>query len=132
MPASHNVHSPRTKDHFAQFALARSRARRYRPRLPGGNYAIVAAGSDWCSRKEGAVYVACSTQCFGRASLTDAFKSMGEMGFTKADVALTESGHHLKPSEVSADPAKAAQRLKSWPGVAPAAFHVEPAPELAQ
>lgn len=78
------------------------------------------------------MYVACSTQCFGRSTLTDAFKSMGEIGFTKADVALTESGHHLKPSEICADPAKAAQKLKSWPGVAPSAFHVEPAPELSQ
>jgi sugar phosphate isomerase/epimerase len=46
------------------------------------------------------------------------------MGFAKADIALTEGGPHLSPTDVANDPSKAAQMLKSWPGVTAAAFHV--------
>lgn len=71
------------------------------------------------------MYVACSTMCFARQPLAEALKSISEMGFTKVDVAICESGPHLKPSEVAADPSKAAQLLKSWPGIATSAFQVE-------
>lgn len=71
------------------------------------------------------MYVACSTLCFGSQSLSDALRSIGDMGFAKADIALTEGGPHLSPTEVAADPSKAAQMLKSSPGVSAAAFHVE-------
>ena len=52
------------------------------------------------------MYVACSTLCFGKQSLGEALKTIGEMGFTRADVAFCESGPHLKPSEVCADPSR--------------------------
>lgn len=71
------------------------------------------------------MYVACSTLCFGKQPLADALQSICEMGFTKVDVAICETGPHLKPSEVAADPSKAAQLLKSWPGIATSAFQVE-------
>lgn len=71
------------------------------------------------------MYVACSTLCFGKVPLTEALKSIGEMGFTKVDVAFRESGPHLKPSEVATDPSRAAQMLRTRPGVVPAAFHAE-------
>ncbi len=71
------------------------------------------------------VYVACSTHCFGQRSLNDALKTISEMGFTKADIAICESGGHIKPSEVAADPAKVAQKLRAWPGVAMSAFQVD-------
>jgi len=77
------------------------------------------------------MYVACSTLCFGKVPLTDALRSIGEMGFTKVDVAFRESGPHLKPSEVAADPSRAAQMLRARPGVVPAAFHAEFADGLA-
>src|SRR6185369_8268360 len=50
----------------------------------------------------------------------------------KADVAFRESGGHVKPSDVLADPARVAQRLRAWPGVAMAAFQVELAEGLSQ
>lgn len=71
------------------------------------------------------MYVACSTLCFGRVPFSEALRSIGEMGFTKVDVAFREDGPHLKPSEIAADPSKAAQVLKAFPGLAPAAFLVE-------
>jgi sugar phosphate isomerase/epimerase len=76
------------------------------------------------------VYVACSTLCFGKQPLGEALRAIGEMGFTKVDVAVTEGGPHLSPSEVAADPSKAAQILKTWPGISTAAFHVEFAHEI--
>jgi sugar phosphate isomerase/epimerase len=76
------------------------------------------------------VYVACSTLCFGKQPLGEALRAIGEMGFTKVDVAVTEGGPHLSPSEVAADPSRAAQLLKSWPGITAAAFHVEFAPGI--
>jgi sugar phosphate isomerase/epimerase len=70
------------------------------------------------------VYVACSTLCFGRATLPQALRTISELQFGKVDVALHEDGPHLKPSEVLADPARAAQLLRSAPSLAVAAFHV--------
>ncbi len=71
------------------------------------------------------MYISCSTLCFGKQPLGAALRSIGEMGFTKVDVAITEGGPHLSPSEVAADPSRAAQTLKMWPGITAAAFHVE-------
>jgi sugar phosphate isomerase/epimerase len=78
------------------------------------------------------MYVACSTLCFGMQPLEAALKSIGEMGFTKVDMAVTEGGPHLSPSEVAADPSRAAQMLKSWPGITVAAFNVELAHGISQ
>jgi sugar phosphate isomerase/epimerase len=50
---------------------------------------------------------------------------IGELGFSKVDVSIRETGPHLRPSEVAADTAKAVQKLRAGPGLAPAAFQVE-------
>jgi sugar phosphate isomerase/epimerase len=71
------------------------------------------------------VYVACSTLCFGRRSLEDALRSIGELEFSKYDLALYEHGRQLKPSEVVADVNHAAARLRHGPGLAPCAFWLE-------
>jgi sugar phosphate isomerase/epimerase len=70
------------------------------------------------------VYVACSSLCFGRYSLKDALHAISELRFQKVDLALHESGPHLKPSDVAADMNRAAQQLRKA-NVAYAAFHVE-------
>jgi sugar phosphate isomerase/epimerase len=70
------------------------------------------------------VYVACSTLCFARHSLEDTLRILGELRFTKFDAAIHENGRQLKPSEVAADVTLAANRLRSGPGLAPAAFSV--------
>src|SRR5436190_1168842 len=88
-------------------------------RLTGvGTRAVVKTGTcaalAWCRARGGiAVYVACSTLSFGKLSLEDALRTVREMRFTKADLAVHDDGPHLTPAEVAADPARAAQRLKA-------------------
>jgi sugar phosphate isomerase/epimerase len=70
-----------------------------------------------------AVYVACSTLCFAKLSLEDAFQAIREMHFQKADLAIHARGPHLTPAEVATDLGRTAQRLKAA-NLALAAFHV--------
>ena len=69
-----------------------------------------------------AVYVACSTLCFSGAPLDDALRSIREMNFAKADIAVREQGGHLKPSDLLGDLTKICQRIKAS-NVPVAAFH---------
>lgn len=69
--------------------------------------------------------VACSTLCFTSVSLTEAVKRMREMQFTHIDLSIHEAGPHLKPSELLADPARTAARLRAE-GLPYAAFHFVP------
>lgn len=71
------------------------------------------------------MYVACSTLCFARQPLERALRIIGELEFAKLDVAIHESGPHLRPSEVAADVARAAQAIRIGPSLTPAAFSVE-------
>ncbi|MFO0966343.1 MAG: sugar phosphate isomerase/epimerase [Gemmataceae bacterium] len=71
------------------------------------------------------MFVACSTQCFARHPLERTLRIIGELEFSKVDVAITESGTHLKPSEVAADVSLAAQKIRIGPSLTPAAFTVE-------
>jgi sugar phosphate isomerase/epimerase len=71
------------------------------------------------------MFVACSTLCFGRLSLEQAMRTIGELHFGKFEVAIHENGQHLKPSQVAADVQAAAARLRQGPGLSPAAFSVE-------
>ncbi len=71
------------------------------------------------------MFVACSTLCFGRFSLEHALRLVGELHFSKFDVAIHEHGCQLKPSQVAADVQAAAARLRYGPGLTPAAFSVE-------
>ena len=70
------------------------------------------------------MYVACSSLCFSRYSLAHALHTISELNFHKVDLALHESGPHLKPSDIQADLGRAAQLLRKA-NVAFAAFHVE-------
>jgi sugar phosphate isomerase/epimerase len=71
------------------------------------------------------VYVACSTLCFARYPLDQALRIIGELDFSKVDVAIHEKGPHLRPSEIAEDVAAAAQRIRIGPSLSPAAFSVE-------
>lgn len=71
------------------------------------------------------MHVACSTLCFGRRSLEDTLAVIAELQFNKFDVAIHEGGRQLRPSEVAADVAHAAARLRYNPGLTPCAFSVE-------
>jgi sugar phosphate isomerase/epimerase len=74
---------------------------------------------------EAVVYVACSTLCFARYPLDQTLRIIGEMDFSKVDVAIHEKGPHLKPSDVVKDAVGAAQQIRLGPGLSPAAFNVE-------
>jgi sugar phosphate isomerase/epimerase len=78
------------------------------------------------------VNVACSTLCFARYPLDRALRIIGELEFSKLDVAIHEEGPHLKPSEVVADIGLAAQRIRIGPSLTPGAFSVEIAATDAQ
>ena len=69
------------------------------------------------------MYVACSTLCFGKLSLEESLRTIRELHFPKADLAIHESGPHLTPSEVTADLGRVAQKLKAA-NLPLAAFHV--------
>lgn len=71
------------------------------------------------------MFVACSTLCFAKYPLEEALRIIGELEFNKVDVAIHEKGPHLKPSEVAADVARAAHRIRIGPSLSPAAFSVE-------
>jgi sugar phosphate isomerase/epimerase len=71
------------------------------------------------------VYVACSTLCFGRYPLERALRTIGELEFSKVDVAIQARGPHLTPAEVQKDVSRAAQQIRIGPGLSPAAFSVE-------
>lgn len=71
------------------------------------------------------MFVACSTLCFTRHSLDNALKLMAELEFAKFEAAIHEQGPHLRPSEVAADLAQAAHRLRYGPGLTPAAFSLD-------
>jgi len=77
------------------------------------------------------MYVACSTQCFARYPLDQAMRMIAEMEFNKIDVAIHEHSKHLRASEVVADVALAAQKLRIGPGLVPVAFSLEIASEEA-
>jgi sugar phosphate isomerase/epimerase len=71
------------------------------------------------------VFVACSTLCFARYPLERALRLIGELEFSKVDVAIHEQGPHLRPSEVAGDMARSAHRIRLGPSLAPAAFSVD-------
>jgi sugar phosphate isomerase/epimerase len=57
--------------------------------------------------------------------LEKALRIIGELEFSKLDVAIHEHGAHLRPSEVARDVGLAAQRIRIGPSLSPAAFSVE-------
>ena len=69
--------------------------------------------------------VACSTFCFGRHPLDRALRIIGELEFSKLDVAIHEDGPHLTPTQVVQDIGLAAQRIRIGPSLTPGAFSVE-------
>ncbi len=73
------------------------------------------------------MYVACSTLCFGTQPLDDALRTIREMRFAKADLAVHAAGPHLTPAEVAADPGRVAQRLKAA-NLPLAAVHLDTGP----
>jgi sugar phosphate isomerase/epimerase len=59
------------------------------------------------------VTVACSTLAFARLSLEDCLRTIRELHFAKADLAIRQDGPHLTPVEVSRDVTKTVAKLKA-------------------
>lgn len=71
------------------------------------------------------MFVTCSSLCFASESLETALARMSELEFSKADLALHESGNHVKPSEVLANPASVLHRIRDASPVPAAAFNLQ-------
>lgn len=71
------------------------------------------------------MFVACSTLCFSREPLEQALRHIAELEFDKIELAITEGGAHLKPSEVAENPDGSAHRLRHGPSLTPAALALD-------
>lgn len=71
------------------------------------------------------MFVACSTLCFGKHTLDEAIRIIGELRFAKVDLAVHEDIHHLTPTQVAQDVQRTAHRLKSMCPLGLAALHVK-------
>lgn len=71
------------------------------------------------------MFVACSTLCFSREPLESALRHIADLEFGRVDLAIHESGPHLRPSEVAEDVEAAAQRLRAGPGLTPSALDLD-------
>jgi sugar phosphate isomerase/epimerase len=71
------------------------------------------------------VFVACSTLCFARETLETALRQIAELEFDKFELALVESGQHLRPSEAGDNPEAAFQRLRRGPSLVPSSLHLD-------
>jgi sugar phosphate isomerase/epimerase len=71
------------------------------------------------------MFVACSTLCFARESLDGALRQIAELEFDKFELALTENGQHLKPSEAGDNPEAALQRVRGGPSLIPSALSLD-------
>ena len=49
------------------------------------------------------MFVAATTQCYPHLSLNDAVEKLAHLEFSHIEIAVHESGNHLKPSEIVAD-----------------------------
>lgn len=70
------------------------------------------------------MYVAASTLCYASKSLEGALKSLTDLEFSKVEIALGESGNHLKPSEIAARFDACLHRIRDASPLMPVAFNV--------
>jgi sugar phosphate isomerase/epimerase len=71
------------------------------------------------------VFVACSTLCFSREPLESALRHIAELEFDKIELAITEEGAHLRPSQVAQSPEAALHQLRNGPSLTPAALALD-------
>lgn len=71
------------------------------------------------------MFVACSTLCFSREPLESALRHIAELEFDKFELAITEGGAHLKPSDVAENPESAASRLRDGPSLTASALALD-------
>jgi sugar phosphate isomerase/epimerase len=69
--------------------------------------------------------VAATTRCFRDLPLDAALRQLADLEYGNVEIMLHESGGHLKPSEVLADPDHAAQACRRTHRLTPIAFSVD-------
>src|SRR6185312_15902858 len=75
--------------------------------------------------REGRVFVSCSTRCFSREPLESALRHIAELEFDRFELAVTEGGTHLRPSDVAENSEAAAARLRHGPSLTPSALSLD-------
>jgi sugar phosphate isomerase/epimerase len=63
------------------------------------------------------VFVACSTLCFASRPFDAVLRQIFELEFAKIELAIHESGPHLRPSLVAENPEAALLQLRAGPGL---------------
>ena len=71
------------------------------------------------------MYVACSTACFSKEPLAKALRHMADLEFHRVDLTLSETGDHLKPSEVAENLEAALAKLRQGPSLSPSAITLD-------
>lgn len=71
------------------------------------------------------MFVACSTRCFSKEPLESALRHIVELEFNKIDLAIIESGNHLRPSEVTENPETALHQIRQGPSLTPSALDLD-------
>ncbi len=71
------------------------------------------------------MFVACSTLCFSKEPLDNAFRRIADLEFNKIDLAITERGAHLRPSEVAENLEASLHKIRHAPSLTPAAIEID-------
>lgn len=71
------------------------------------------------------MFVAASTNCFPNLSLDAALGRLVDLEYTSVEILIHESGGHLKPSEVYANPERAIQICRATRRLTPIAYSVD-------
>lgn len=70
------------------------------------------------------MYVAASTLCYASLPLEGALKNLTDLEFSKVEIAVSESGNHLKPSEIARRFEACLHRIRDASPLTPVAFNV--------
>lgn len=68
------------------------------------------------------MFIAASTRCFEEMGFEDACREIVDLEYDKIDIWLDESGDHLKPSEIVANPEAFVSRCRDITRLTPVAF----------
>ena len=71
------------------------------------------------------MFVACNTLCFAQEPMETALRQILELEFDKFELALVESGQHIRLSEAGDDPDGAVARLRQGPSLIPSALYAD-------
>src|SRR4051812_4747834 len=71
------------------------------------------------------VFVAASTSCFSDVSFAEACHLLNDLEYDKIEIWLDETGEHLKPSTIAADPEAFALHYRETTRLTPVAFYLE-------